>query len=115
MTKNVDHLLNFYQLNGFGRRVSAPKGYKGELVKMDLSSDQSFGHGSIDKSEKLHGLVIEKIKKVALGPAAKKRLAPAKPSRWWRKRRQKRRRKICRQFPLSCRRKQLMKKYGPSA
>ena len=79
VTKNVDHLLNFYQLNGFGRRVGAPKGYKGELVNMDLSKDESFGHGSIDKSEKLHGLVIEKIKKVALGPAAKKRAAPAKP------------------------------------
>jgi hypothetical protein len=79
VTKNVDHLLNFYQLNGFGRRVSAPKGYKGELVNMDLSSDQSFGHGSIDKSEKLHGLVIEKIKKVAIGPAPKKRNAPPKP------------------------------------
>ena len=37
VTKNVDHLLNLYQLNGFGRRVSAPKGYKGELVNMDFS------------------------------------------------------------------------------
>ena len=79
VTKNVDHLLNFYQLNGFGRRVSAPKGYKGELVNMDLSNDQSFGHGSIDKSEKLHALVIEKIKKVAIGPAPKKRPAAPKP------------------------------------
>ena len=29
VTKNVDHLLNFYQLNGFGRRVGAPKGLQG--------------------------------------------------------------------------------------
>jgi hypothetical protein len=72
VTKNVDHLLNFYQLNGFGRRVGAPKGYKGELVNMDLSGDQSFGHGSIDKSERLHTLVIEKIKKVALTPNKKR-------------------------------------------
>lgn len=76
VTKNVDHLLNFYQLNGFGRRVSAPKGYKGELVNMDLSGDESFGHGSIDKSEKLHDLVIAKIKKVALGPAKKRPASP---------------------------------------
>ena len=75
VTKNVDHLLNFYQLNGFGRRVGAPKGYKGELVNMDLSGDQSFGHGSIDKSERLHTLVIEKIKKVAITPN-KKRTPP---------------------------------------
>ena len=72
VTKNVDHLLNFYQLNGFGRRVSAPKGYKGELVNMDLSKDESFGHGSIDKSDKLHDLVIAKIRKVALGPGKKR-------------------------------------------
>jgi hypothetical protein len=72
VTKNVDHLLNFYQLNGFGRRVGAPKGYKGELVNMDLSGDQSFGHGSIDKSERLHTLVIEKIKKVAITPNKKR-------------------------------------------
>ncbi len=78
VTKNVDHLLNFYQLNGFGRRVAAPAGYKGELVNMDLSKDESFGHGSIDKSDKLHDLVIAKIRKVALGPAAKKRPAPPK-------------------------------------
>ena len=77
--KNVDYLLNLYQLNGFGRRVNPGKGFRGELVNMDLSKDESFGHGSIDKSEKLHGLVIEKIKKVALGPAPKKRPAPAKP------------------------------------
>jgi thioesterase domain-containing protein len=79
VTKNVDHLLNFYQLNGFGRRVTAPKGYKGELVNMDLSKDESFGHGSIDKAPQLHDLVIAKIKKVAIGPAPRKRAAPAKP------------------------------------
>jgi len=77
VSKNVDYLLNFYQLNGFGRRVAAPAGYKGELVNMDLSKDASFGHGSIDKSDRLHDLVIAKIKKVALGPA-RKRGAPPK-------------------------------------
>jgi hypothetical protein len=44
-------------------------------VNMDLSGDQSFGHGSIDKSERLHTLVIEKIKKVAITPN-KKRTPP---------------------------------------
>ena len=77
-TKNVDHLLNLYQHNGFGRRVAAGPGFKGELVNMDLSRDESIGHGSIDKSPQLHDLVIAKIRKVALGPAPRKR-APAKP------------------------------------
>jgi hypothetical protein len=79
ISKNVEHVLNLYQLNGFGRKVTAPKGYKGELVNMDLSGDGSIGHGSIDKSEKLHDLVVAKIMKVAVGPAPRKRPAPAKP------------------------------------
>lgn len=76
---NVEHVLNLYQLNGFGRKVTAPRGYKGELVNMDLSGDASIGHGSIDKSEKLHDLVIAKIMKVAVGPGQRKRPGPPKP------------------------------------
>ena len=79
ISKNVEHVLNLYQLNGFGRKVTAPKGYKGELVNMDLSGDESIGHGSIDKSQKLHDLVVAKIMKVAVGPAPRKRPASAKP------------------------------------
>lgn len=79
ISRNVEHALNLYQLNGFGRKVTAPKGYKGELVNMDLSGDASIGHGSIDKSEKLHDLVIAKMMKVAVGSGQRKRPAPAKP------------------------------------
>jgi thioesterase domain-containing protein len=79
ISRNVEHALNLYQLNGFGRKVTAPKGYKGELVNMDLSGDASIGHGSIDKSEKLHDLVIAKIMKVAVGPGQRKRSVPSKP------------------------------------
>jgi thioesterase domain-containing protein len=79
ISKNVEHVLNLYQLNGFGRKVTAPKGYKGELVNMDLSGDSSIGHGSIDKSERLHDLVIAKIMKVAVGPGQRKRPAKPKP------------------------------------
>lgn len=78
ISKNVEHVLNLYQLNGFGRKVTAPKGYKGELVNMDLSADESIGHGSIDKSPKLHDLVVDKIMKVAVGPQ-RKRPVPARP------------------------------------
>ena len=81
---------------------------------MDLSKDESFGHGSIDKSEKLHGLVIEKIKKVALGPAAKKRAGAGEAKAGGGARDvQGERRKSCRQFPLSCRRKQLSEEIRP--
>ncbi len=79
ISKNVEHVLNLYQLNGFGRKVTAPKGYKGELVNMDLSGDTSIGHGSIDKSDRLHDLVIAKIMKVAVGPGQMRRPAKPKP------------------------------------
>jgi hypothetical protein len=69
---NVEHVLNLYQHNGFGRKVTAPKGYKGELVNMDLSGDASIGHSTIDKSEKLHDLVVGRIMKVAVGSARRK-------------------------------------------
>jgi hypothetical protein len=78
ISPNVEHVLNLYQLNGFGRKVTAPKGYKGELVNMDLSGDVSIGHGSIDKSQKLHDVVVEKIMKVAVGPVQRKRPVPSK-------------------------------------
>ncbi len=76
--KNVDYLLNLYQHNGFGRRVAAGPGFHGELTNMDLTKDESIGHGSIDKSPQLHDLVIAKIKKVALGPTPRKRHTGAK-------------------------------------
>jgi hypothetical protein len=74
--KNVDHMLNLFQHNGFGRRVAAGPGFKGELVNMDLTSDRSIDHTSIDKSPALHDLVIAKIRTVT-APGAQRR----KPSR----------------------------------
>jgi hypothetical protein len=76
---NVEHALNLYQLKAFGRKVLASKGYKGELINHYVGDDESIGHTSIDKSEKLHDLVIEKIMKVAVGPVQRKRPPPARP------------------------------------
>lgn len=70
--KNVDYMLNLFQHNGFGRRVAAGPGFRGELTNMDLTSDRSIDHTSIDKSPALHNLVIEKIRAVTT-PGAQKR------------------------------------------
>jgi hypothetical protein len=70
--KNVDYMLNLFQLNGFGRRVAAGPGFRGELVNMDLTHDRSVDHTSIDKSPTLHDLVIAKIRTVT-APGAQKR------------------------------------------
>jgi pimeloyl-ACP methyl ester carboxylesterase len=36
-------------------------GFRGELANVDVSSDESIGHISIDKSARLHALVLNKI------------------------------------------------------
>lgn len=71
--KNVDYMLNLFQHNGFGRRVASGPGFKGELTNMDLSSDRSIDHTSIDKSPALHDLVIAKIRAVTAPASAQKR------------------------------------------
>jgi hypothetical protein len=76
--KNVSYLLNFYQLNGWGRKVAPGPGFKGKLENLDLSKDESIGHGSIDKSARLHALTITRIMEVAgkARPAPKARKTP---------------------------------------
>ncbi len=58
---NVRHLVNFYQNNGFGKRISPGPGFQGELSNIDLSADTSLSHVTIDKSHRLHAQVIAKI------------------------------------------------------
>ena len=74
---NVRHLVNFYQNNGFGKRISAGPGFSGELDNVDLTADSSLSHVTIDKSHRLHAQVIAKIvdivnKDVAAARNAKK-------------------------------------------
>jgi Thioesterase domain len=58
---NVRHLVNFYQNNGFGKSISAGPGFAGQLNNVDLTSDSSLSHVTIDKSHRLHAEVIAKI------------------------------------------------------
>jgi len=59
--KNVLHLVNFYQNNGFGKQLTPGPGFQGELINLDLTADQSLSHTTIDKSPRLHAQVIAKI------------------------------------------------------
>src|SRR5580700_10317424 len=59
--KNVEHLVNFYQNNGFGKRLSPGPGFTGELNNIDLTADANLSHTTIDKSPRLHAQVIAKI------------------------------------------------------
>jgi hypothetical protein len=58
---NVRHLVNFYQNNGFGKKISPGPGFQGELSNIDLTADTSLSHVTIDKSHRLHAQVIAKI------------------------------------------------------
>ncbi len=59
--KNVLHLVNFYQNNGFGKKLTPGPGFQGELTNLDLTADSSLSHTTIDKSPRLHAQVIAKI------------------------------------------------------
>ena len=61
VTKNVLHLVNFYQENGLGKPVSAGPGFNGELTNVDLTADPNLSHVTIEKSPRLHAVVERKI------------------------------------------------------
>jgi hypothetical protein len=73
---NVGRVLNLTQRD-YAQMRPGP-GFRGTLSNVDLSSDRSIDHLNIDKSPRLHGLVIAEVLAVAGGrPAAG--TAAAKP------------------------------------
>jgi len=76
--KNVLHFVNFYQENGFGKKVSAGPGFQGELTNVDLTPDTSLSHTTIEKSPRLHALVMQKVTDIVNEDLAK-RLQASKP------------------------------------
>jgi Thioesterase domain len=58
--KNVLHFVSFYQENGFGKRVSPGPGFQGSLTNVDLTADMGLSHTTIEKSPRLHALVMQK-------------------------------------------------------
>ena len=78
---NVRHLVNFYQNNGFGKKISPGPGFVGELDNVDLTADTSLSHVTIDKSHRLHAQVIAKIADIVNKDIAATRQAskPKKP------------------------------------
>jgi hypothetical protein len=76
--KNVLHFVNFYQENGFGKKVSASPGFQGELTNVDLTPDTSLSHTTIEKSPRLHALVMQKVADIVNKDLAK-RLQASKP------------------------------------
>jgi hypothetical protein len=64
--------VNLYQSNnGWGAAVPRGSGFRGELSNVDLRSRSDIGHTSIDKSARLHEIVISRVLGLG-GPAAPK-------------------------------------------
>ena len=59
--KNVLHVVNFFQQNGFGKPVSPGPDFKGELTNIDLTAETGLSHTTIEKSPRLHAMVMRKI------------------------------------------------------
>src|SRR5215467_4661846 len=70
--KNVLHVVNFFQQNGFGKQVTPGPDFKGELTNVDLTAETGLSHTTIDKSPRLHAMVIRKIADVIEKDLAKR-------------------------------------------
>jgi hypothetical protein len=78
--KNVLHFVNIYQENGFGKKVSAGPDFRGELTNIDLTADTALSHTTIEKSPRLHALVMQKITDIVNKDLAK-RIQASKPKK----------------------------------
>jgi hypothetical protein len=76
--KNVLHFVNFYQQNGFGKKVVPGPDFKGELSNVDLTSDTGLSHTTIEKSPRLHAMVMRRIVDIVNADLAK-RVKVSKP------------------------------------
>jgi hypothetical protein len=81
--KNVLHVVNFFQQNGFGKPVSPGPDFKGELTNIDLTAETGLSHTTIEKSPRLHAMVMRKIttvveKDLAARTKGSKKKAPKK-------------------------------------
>jgi hypothetical protein len=70
--KNVLHAVNFFQQNGFGKQVTAAPDFKGQLSNVDLTAETGLSHTTIDKSPRLHAMVMRKIADVVEQDLAKR-------------------------------------------
>jgi len=55
---NIARVVNLYISDGVGRSVSRGPGFRGVLENIDLKGRTDVGHISIDKSSRLHELVL---------------------------------------------------------
>ncbi len=70
---NVVHAINFYQAPGWGAPLEGDKGFHGKITNVDLASDLTITHVSIDKSSKVQAQILHEIEALAQQTAERKK------------------------------------------
>ncbi len=70
---NVVHAINFYQAPGWGAPLEGDKGFHGKITNVDLASDITITHVSIDKSSKVQAQILREIEALAQQTAERKK------------------------------------------
>lgn len=79
---SLGYFVNYYQSNnGYGKRLTAARGFRGNIVNRNLDAIGSIDHFNIEKSPRLHEEVITQVRSITNKPKPKpKPAAPAAPA-----------------------------------
>ncbi len=67
-TPNVTRVLNIYQRDY--ARMTKGAGFRGDLINYNVAKDPEIGHMNIDKTPRLHNMVISRVLALGARPAA---------------------------------------------
>jgi hypothetical protein len=62
---NVVKAINFYQAPGWGQAVTAERGFRGKIENVNLASDLTVTHITIDKNPKVQAEILHEIATLA--------------------------------------------------
>ncbi|MGQ3675468.1 thioesterase domain-containing protein [Xanthobacter sp. TB0139] len=73
--------INFFQSNnGYGKKLTAEKGFRGSISNRDLAANTDLGHFNLDKSPGLHAEVLRRVSSITRprrAAARPRKLSPA--------------------------------------
>ncbi|MFG1203686.1 thioesterase domain-containing protein [Xanthobacter aminoxidans] len=74
------YFINYYQSNnGYGKRLTAGPGFRGNIVNRNLNAIGNIDHFNIEKSPRLHDEVITQVRSIT-APRPKPKPKPADPA-----------------------------------
>lgn len=75
---NVVRAMNFYQNPGWGSPIAAEPGFRGKLSNIDVSSDLTITHVTIDKSSRVQAEIARAILAIHKGRDGTRESSPPK-------------------------------------